>query len=70
MKSLLLLLLINLPNGEQLEIPLLTTNSIVVCDAGQRSVWDAGSEVSYVDVQGPVPLIDAACIPEASYEPL
>lgn len=62
MKTLILLLIINLPNGESQEIAVARGLDRPTCDAMAKSVWDAGSPVAYYDDQGAVPALDAACV--------
>lgn len=62
MKTLILLLLINNADGTQAEIVIGRNLSFAECDAGQRAIWDTPQGVAYYDDQGPVPMIDAACV--------
>lgn len=62
MKTLILLLIFNLPNGEAQEIAWKRDLTFAECDRLQREIWDVGSDVAYYDDQGPVPAIDAACV--------
>ena len=63
MKTLVLLLLLNQPDGSQIEIRL---NSDLMtredCERAAEAIWNVPGPVAYVDAEGPVPLIDAACV--------
>lgn len=62
MKTLILLVILNLPDGTSQEIAVARGLDFPTCNAMQQAVWAAGSPVAYVDDQGPVPAIDAACV--------
>lgn len=62
MKTLILLLILNMPDGTSQEIAIARGLSFAECDIMQRNIWGAGSEIAYHDAQGPVPMIDAACV--------
>lgn len=62
MKSLILVVILNLPTGESRETIIARDLDFATCDAMQRAIWDAPGEVAYVDDQGPVPMLDAACM--------
>lgn len=62
MKTLIFVILLNLQNGQQQEIVVARDLDFATCDAMQRAVWDTPGEIAYVDEQGPVPMLDAACV--------
>lgn len=62
MCDLILVLLLNLPNGEQIEQSRIRMDA-VSCLIMQEAVWNGPNEVAYIDEFGPAPIIDAACIP-------
>lgn len=62
MKTMILLLIINLPDGSSQELAWKRDLSFAECDRLQRQIWDAPGDVAYWDDQGPVPVLDAACV--------
>lgn len=62
MKTLILLLIFNMPNGESVEIAWKRDLAAGECRALAEGIWNAGSEIAYWDDQGPVPALDAACV--------
>jgi hypothetical protein len=67
MKTLLFVILLNLPNGSQQEVVVARDLDFATCDRMQRAIWDAPTEAAYVDAEGPVPLVDAACMYPAQF---
>lgn len=62
MKTLLLLLIFNQPDGSSVELVWRSGLSFAECDAMQRAIWNGPGEVAYYDDHGPVPALDAACV--------
>lgn len=62
MNTLVLVLLVNMASGVQVEIPIASSLSVAACDVAQRNVWLQESPVVYRDEIGDVELIDAACV--------
>lgn len=62
MKTLILLLIFNMPDGSSVEIAWKRDLAFAECDAMQRAIWNTPQEVAYYDDQGPVPAVDAACV--------
>lgn len=62
MKSLILLLLLNQPDGSQLEIALLRNLDAATCNRMAAEIWSAPQEIIGHDEYGPIPNIDAACV--------
>lgn len=65
MKTLVLLLILNNPDGSWREIEVARGLSESQCLPMQAAVWNSGSPVAYRDAQGPVPVLDAACVYES-----
>jgi hypothetical protein len=62
MKTLILLLIFNLPSGESIELTWKRGLSFDECDRLQNEIWNSGSEIVGHDAYGPIPAVDAACI--------
>lgn len=62
MKTLLLLLIFNQPDGSQVEIVWKRDLDRTTCQHMAESIWNSPGEVAYWDDQGPVPALDAACV--------
>jgi hypothetical protein len=64
MKSLVVfMLLINYQGGEQVIAHQTNPMSIEECDVAQKKVWAMTFETVEMSEEGPVPMIDAACVP-------
>lgn len=64
MKSLVVfMLLINYQGGEQIIAHQTNPMPIEECDVAQKKVWAMTFETVEIDENGPVPMIDAACVP-------
>ena len=62
MKTLILLLIFNMPDGSSQEIAWKRGLGAEECAAMAQSIWDTPQDVAYWDDQGPVPAVDAACV--------
>lgn len=62
MKTMLLLLIMNLPTGESVEIVWKRDLAPAQCAALVHEIADAPHEIAYYDDQGPVPDLDARCV--------
>ena len=62
MKTLILLLIFNQPDGSAIEMAWKRELTFAECDAMQKAIWNSPVDVAYWDDQGPVPVIDAACV--------
>lgn len=59
-----IVLLLNLPDGQQVEISQSMPLDEADCLFYQSSVWNgAGNSIVYTDEDGPVHRYDAACVP-------
>lgn len=65
MKTIILLLIINQSDGSSVELSWERNLAPAECQALAESVWSRGTEIAYWDDQGPVPVLDAACVTEA-----
>ena len=64
MKTLLLTLLINNPDGSQVEISRSIPMSFQDCDTMQKNVWNMpNNPVAFIDENGIANRYDAACLP-------
>ena len=63
MKTLVFILLSNLPQGGQVELLRLEHLTFAQCDQLQQAVWDIPFPDVYYDEFGGVPSVDAYCIP-------
>ena len=63
MKPLLLILILNLPNGQQTEVSLSTMDARD-CLEVMHDIWTAETSVAYIDETGTAwRTVDAACLP-------
>ena len=65
MKTLVLLLLLNNPDGTQETVARSLPMVAAECDALQRAVWampESTNPVQFVDENGPAQRLDAACV--------
>ena len=64
MKTLTLLILLNLPTGEQIVVSE-TVMPEAQCLEMQGDIWQSDSPITYIDSEhGAVAVVDAACVPE------
>lgn len=68
MKTFILLLILNQPDGSAVELQWKRGLAWEECDALQRDIWDTPQAVAFYDAQGPVPVLDAACVTPAQLQ--
>lgn len=69
MKTLVLLLLLNNPDGSQEVVSRSVPMVAAECDTLQRAVWampESANPVQFIDENGPAQRLDAACVDAAA----